>query len=106
MLTVEFDKGVDAQSLLRFLEKRFKCKINSGRRITVEVEVDARPRTVKESLKKFLHRSGYRDYRILIEGDALKIKRTKEKSDEKRRRGRKETYAPPPRSSLPYFFPG
>lgn len=103
-MRIEFDKEVDGRDLAGFLESQLRRKFSAGKGV-ITVDVDLKPSKVKELLKRFLHRSGYKGYKVVSDPgkDVLRIKRVKEEAREKRRR--KGSYAPPPSSSLPYFFP-
>lgn len=102
-MRIEFDKDVDEQDLAEFLESQLRCKSSTSRGV-ITVDADLKSSRVKELLKRFLHRSGYKGYKVISNKDAIRIKKIKEGSREKRKK--KGSYAPPPSSSLPYFFPG
>ena len=75
------------------------------------VDVESSPGKVRELLKRFLHKSGYRDHRIILDKEkgnyAIRVVRKVKGKPRGRRRVRSRgSQAPPPRASLPYFFPG
>ncbi|MEM2864392.1 MAG: hypothetical protein QXR65_03905 [Candidatus Bathyarchaeia archaeon] len=106
-LRIELEGDVDARRLACFLEMRLPCRPSTGRGF-VAVDVELSPGRIRELLKRFLHKSGLRDHRAILDKESctLRIRKVKGRPKERRESRREGSHAPPPRASLPYFFPG